>query len=129
MPLYYVNPLHVLFFFCPRKHASFGILISNFAHKTAFLRKNSDSVLQTLSCLKVSLLSVEAAIFFSVPLGVLAVGYKDSLYRFLHQFLAYIAERWYILRKGVVTEKFLRYFPSSSKEGPIFHENLLLAVQ
>ena len=94
MPLYYVNPLYVFFsFFVPGRTLALEYSYQILLIEQLFLGKNSDSVVQTLSFLKVSLLSVEAAIFFSVPLGVLAVGYKDSFYRFLRQFLAYIAER------------------------------------
>ena len=55
---------------------------------------------------------MEAAIFLSVPFGVVGIGFKDSFHRFLHPFLEYIAERWYFLwyflKKGIVVEKFLR---------------------
>ena len=58
------------------------------------------------------MLNMEAALFFSFPLGVVAVGFKDSFHRFLYPFLEYIAERWYFvwyfLKKGVVIETFSR---------------------
>ena len=65
-----------------------------------------------LSCLKFSLLTEEAATFPSVPFGVVAVGFKDSFHRFLHPFLAYVAQRWYLLKNGNVIKKFLRLLAS-----------------
>ena len=60
-----------------------------------------------LSCLKFSLLTEETTTFLSVPFGVVAVGFKDSYHRFLHLFLAYIAERWYLLKNGIAKKKVL----------------------
>ena len=60
-----------------------------------------------LSCLKFSLLTEETATFLSVPFGVVAVGFKESYHRFLHLFLAYIAERWYLSQKWDCEEKVL----------------------
>ena len=60
-----------------------------------------------LSCLKSSLLNEEAATFLSVPFRVVTVGFKDSFHIFLHPFLAYTAERWYLLKNGFMIKKFL----------------------
>ena len=65
-----------------------------------------------LSCLKFSLLTEETATFLSVPFGVVAVGFKESYHRFLHLFLAYIAERWYLLKNEIAKKKFLRLLAS-----------------
>ena len=54
-----------------------------------------------LPCLNFSLLTGEGAIFLSVLFRVVAVGYQNSFYRFLHPFFAYIAERWYFLKREV----------------------------
>ena len=98
--------IHFFVFFSPKKNASFGILISNFAHITSSFGKKpcSFDMSNKFSCLKLSLLT---GTFLSVPFEVVTVGYKNSFHRFLHQLLACIAERWYFLKKGVVIKKFL----------------------
>ena len=60
-----------------------------------------------LSCLTFSLLTEETATFPSVPFGVVEVGFKDSYHRYLHLFLAYIAERWYLLKIGIAKKEVL----------------------
>ena len=97
-------------FFCPRKNASFGIFISNSTHKTFLFGKKPwpCDMSYKLSCLKFSLLTVKAATFLSVPFGVVIFGDKDPFQIFVYPFPVYIAERWYLLKKGIVIEEFLR---------------------